>query len=151
MHPQKTLAVAVVAVYESTRAAWSSTVERPSRGKPMNNLQLADSLCAASSALRDARRLHVKSFGTLIPHVFMSDVLARVGCCLLAVPADAVADPNREIVAILESLEHGMMAGDRETRNVIAISFVGDGELEPFFGELRPMLGPKVRAQMQGK
>jgi hypothetical protein len=124
--------------------------DRVPRGKPMNNLQLVESLCAASTALNEARRTHVKSFGTLIPHVFMTHVLERLGRCLAA-GRGAVVDHRPEIAAILESLERGMAAGDRETRNVISISFVSDGELEPFFAELKLLLGPRVRAQVQGK
>jgi hypothetical protein len=121
-----------------------------SRGKPMNNAQLVESLCAASPVLDEARRTHVKSFGTLIPHVFMSNVLARAGTCVAA-GRKAIVDHRPELDAILGSLEEGMTCGDRETRNVIAISFVSDGELEPFFGALKPFMGPKVRAQLQGK
>jgi hypothetical protein len=126
-------------------------LDRAPRGRPMNNLQLVESLCAASSVLNEARRTHVKSFGTLIPHVFMSNVLARVGCCLAAGGGKPVADLRPEIAAILETLEQGMAVGDRETRNVISISFVSDGELEPFFAELKLLLGPRVRAQLQGR
>jgi hypothetical protein len=28
---------------------------------------------------------------------------------------------------------------------------VSDGELEPFFGELKTLMGPRVLAQLQGK
>lgn len=114
-------------------------------------MQLADRLCEVSTALSQARQTHVKSFGTLIPHVFMSDVLAHVGFCLLPGTGPAVAGYRAEIDGILESLESAMTVGDRETRNVIAISFVHDGELEPFFDEIKPLLGPKVRAQLQFK
>jgi hypothetical protein len=113
-------------------------------GKPMNNRELADNLCAASIALRETRRVHVKSYGTLIPHVFMGDVLARIGRCL----DDAKREP--EVAAILGALENGMSTGDRETRNVISLSFVADGELESFFAVLRPLLGPKVRSAIRG-
>lgn len=130
---------------------FGSGLERVPRGKPMNNLQLVESLCAVSTVLNEARRTHVKSFGTLIPHVFMSNVLARAGCCLLAGANKAIVDHRPELIGILDSLEHGMAAGDRETRNVIAISFVSDGELEPFFGELKTLMGPRVLAQLQGK
>lgn len=123
---------------------------RKHHGRPMNNRELADNLCTASIALREARRQHVKHFGTLIPHVFMGDVLARIGWCLDdgKVPP---ADHETEIAAILEALERGMFSGDRETRNVISLSFVGDGELEAFFARLRPRLGPRVSAQLRGR
>lgn len=123
---------------------------RTARGRPMNNLQLVENLCAGSIVLTEARRTHVKSFGTLIPHVFMGDVLARVGTCILA-GGKAITEHGPELAAILESLEQGLAAGDRETRNVISISFVNDGELEPFFGQLKQLMGPRVRAQLQGR
>ena len=117
--------------------------------KPINNRELADSLCVISATLRDVRKVHVRSFGTLIPHVFMSDVLARVGSCVGARGAAAIEEHRAEVAGILQSLEHGMAGGDRETRNVIAISFAGDAQLEPFFAELEPLLGPRLRAQLE--
>ena len=124
--------------------------QRARRGKPTNNRELADSLCAVSAALREVRKVHVRSFGTLVPHVFMSEVLARVGSCVRARGASAAEDHGAEIAGILQSLESAMDSGDRETRNVISISFAGDAELEPFFAELEPLLGPRVRAQVGG-
>jgi hypothetical protein len=119
--------------------------------KPTTNVELVDALCRISAPLREAHRDHLASFGTLVPHVFMGAVLAYVGSSLAAKKAKADAPLPAEIAQILESLERGMDAGDRETRNVISMSFVSDGELEPFFEMLKPVLGPKVRAQLQGK
>lgn len=42
---------------------------RTPSGKPMNNLELVEKLCAVSVPLREARRVHIQSFGTLVPHV----------------------------------------------------------------------------------
>ena len=114
-------------------------------GRAMNNVQLADGLCATSTALSEARRRHLSQHGTLLPHVFMSDVLARVGSCL-ELSAEAA---GTEVEDIMVLLEHGMAAGDRETRNVIAMSFVWDGEQQPFFSRMKPLLGPRARAQLR--
>ncbi|HXS53879.1 MAG TPA: hypothetical protein VN782_15195 [Usitatibacter sp.] len=114
----------------------------------MNTRELADRLCAISGFLRDVRSVHLRSFGTLVPRIFMSEVLARVGACLGARGANPAEADRVEIAGILESLEDGMLRGDRETRNVIAISFAGDAEVQPFFARLAPLLGPKVRAQL---
>jgi hypothetical protein len=117
----------------------------------MNNADLVESLCSASVALREARRSHLKSFGTLIPHVFMTDVLARVGYCLSLDRGEEFVKHRDEAGSILAALEKGLAEGERETRNVIAVSFVNDAELELFFEDVRPLLGPRLQAQLQGK
>ena len=117
----------------------------------INNLQLANDLCAVSSALREVRRVHVHSFGALVPHVFMGSVLSHVGKCLFANLGREPFRDCREVASILEALEDGMANGDRETRNVVAISFVRDAELEPFFGLLRPLMGPKMAVQLRDR
>jgi hypothetical protein len=124
---------------------------RTPSGKPMNNIELVEDLCAVSAPLREARRVHMESFGTLIPHVFMAAVLARVGQCLLKGSPDAREQHRPELVGILAALEHGMKSGDRETRNVIAISFVRDSEVELFFAELKQWLGPQSLGQTRGR
>jgi len=117
----------------------------------MTNVELVESLCRISVPLREARRLHLESYGTLVPHVFMSDVLKRMGECLVAARAHPAADQTAEVRGIAEVLEQGMTEGDRETCNVIALSFTRDSELESFHRELVPLLGPKTRAQLKGK
>jgi len=119
--------------------------------KPMTNAELVESLCAASVALREARRSHLRSFGTLIPHVFMTDVLARVGFCLSLDRGEEIGKHRDEAGSILQALERGLAEGHQETRNVIAVSFVNDAELELFFEDVRPLLGPRLQAQLQGK
>lgn len=126
-------------------------VARALRGRPMTNAELVDSLCQVSIPLRESRRVHIKAYGTLIPHVFMGDVLKRIGVCLLAGAKNALASHGPEMHGILKALEHGIAEGDRETRNVIAISFARDSEVELFFDELLPLLGPRTRAQLEGQ
>jgi hypothetical protein len=126
-------------------------MSQPGRGKPMTNADLVENLCSASPALYEARRRHLESLRILIPHVFMSDVLARVGICVALQRAEGRGVHRAEAAAILAQLERGLAEGDRETRNVIAVSFVNDSELELFFEELRPLLGPRMGAQLQGR
>ena len=116
---------------------------RPSR--PISNRELVESLCEVSVPLREAMRIHMLAYGTLVPHIFMSDVLKRIGACLFQ------TTQATEIRGIVDVLERGMVEGDRETRNVIAISFTRDSEVELFFHKLEPLLGPRTRAQLNGK
>jgi hypothetical protein len=115
--------------------------------RPTNNRDLVDDLCAGSGALREMRRVHMESFGNLIPHVFMGDVLGYVGRCMAG---DAKSD-GADVEAILRALEGALASGDRETRNVISISFARDAQLETFFTQLKPLLGARLRAMLDGK
>ena len=117
----------------------------------MTNVELVDSLCAVSTPLSEARRLHMNAYGCLIPHVFMGYVLQRIGECLGERTSVDSAVNRGEVEGILAALERGMAAGGRETRNVIALSFTRDSELEAFFEELRPLMGPFTRAQLAGR
>jgi hypothetical protein len=124
---------------------------RAPASKPMNNLELARDLCAVSTSLRETRLTHVKAFGALIPHVFMAAVLARVGRCLPKGSRTAMEHQHGELQGIVDVLERGMQVGDRETRNVITLSFVRDGEVESFFDDLKTWLGPYTLGQVRGK
>jgi len=121
--------------------------QRPSR--PLSNVELAESLCQVSVPLREAKRVHMLAYGVLVPHIFMADVLKRIGACLAE--TGTPAGERTEIQDIMDVLERGMVDGERETRNVITMSFTRDSELEPFFDKLTPLLGPATRAQLYGK
>ena len=110
-----------------------------------------ESLCSVSIALREARRVHLRRYGTLLPHVFMAEVLRRIGACLASHAMNGATDHANEMRGILEAIESGMSDGDRETRNVIALSFARDSEVELFFQQLLPMMGPHTRAQIAGR
>jgi hypothetical protein len=109
----------------------------------VHNAQLAERLCVDSAALRAAHARHLATHGNLIPHIFMAEVLARAGVCVLA-PDSGPA--RGELGALLTTLEQAMDGGDRETCSVVCISFIWDGESEPFFAALKPMLGPRLTA-----
>jgi hypothetical protein len=113
----------------------------------MTNADLVGLLSSSSVALREARRLHVRNFGGLVPHVFMSEVLARVGHCLE--PGRGRRARMEEAEGILQVLERGLAEGERSTHDVIALSFVNDAELEAFFDQLVPLLGPLLRKQLR--
>jgi len=120
-------------------------------GNGMDNTELVEGLCKASVPLREARRVHLRYYGVLIPHVFMAEVLKRVGHCLSSGVSHGFEAHGPELGGILEMLERAMAEGDRETRNVVALSFARDSETELFFDELLPLLGPKTRAQLSGR
>src|SRR5690349_2138159 len=94
--------------------------------RPMDNIELVERLCEASVPLRESKRLHIAVYGTLVPHIFMAEVLKRIGVCLSSGVRHALASHGPEVLGILEVLELGMTQGERETRNVIAISFSRD-------------------------
>jgi hypothetical protein len=114
----------------------------------VDNVKLADKLCGDSANLHTTRARHLELHGNLIPHVFMGEVLARAGACILP-GAENAGDRRAELSRIIATLEHAMGGGDRETCSVICISFVWDAEGEPFFAALRPMLGPLLSARVR--
>ena len=79
----------------------------------------------------------------------MAEVLEYVGDCLRADAQAVSLAHGHEVAAIVECMEEGMAQGDRETRNAIALSFARDAELESFFHHLRPLMGPRLRAQLK--
>jgi hypothetical protein len=116
-----------------------------SRERVVDNAQLAARLCVDSVDLCAAHARHRATHGNLIPHEFMAEVLARAGACATAEDENA-GHRRAELASILTTLEDAMAGGDRETCSVICISFVWDGEAEPFFPALRPLLGPRLGA-----
>jgi hypothetical protein len=117
----------------------------------MNNRDLAALLCAASTTLAEAHRRHLAAYGTLIPHVYMGEVLGHVGRRFGEVGRTGAWELDGELGTILGALDRAVAEGDRETRNVVALSFVRDGELEWFFAQLRPHFGPALRMQLTGR
>jgi len=113
---------------------------------PLNNFELVEKLCAASPALSVTCRRHVRGLGSIVPHVFMADVLARVGDCMTAATAKGRQALRPEVVAILAVLELAAVSADIETRRVITSSFVNAAERLKFFAKLRPMLGLRLAA-----
>jgi hypothetical protein len=112
----------------------------------LNNLDLIEQLSAVSPALGEARREQVNALGSMVPHVFMAKVLARVGECLMHASPLERDQLRPEVVAILAVLENAAASADGETRGVIGRSFLGDGKRKEFFAELRPMLGSRLAA-----
>lgn len=111
-------------------------------GRPLGNGELADGLCSISSAIRELRRVHLEHYETLIPHVFMGEVLAHAGAlCRVGAREEEVL----EVAAILRMLEQGMAYGSHETRSVIAMSFVSDGQQELFYTALAHGFGPRLK------
>jgi len=74
-----------------------------------------------------------------------------MGQCLAGGTTNGLTEGASEMRGILDAIETGMTEGDRETRNVIALSFARDSELEHFFTQLMPMMGPQTRAQLGGR
>ena len=112
----------------------------------LNILDLIEQLSAVSPALGEARREHVNALGSMVPHVFMAKVLARVGECLSHESPIGREQLQPEVVAILAVLDHAAGSSDGETCRLIARSFLGDAKRKEFFTELRPLLGSKLAA-----
>ena len=123
-----------------------AVVRRHDSGKSLNRLELVELLSAASPVLALTRRSHVRSFGCIVHHVFLAEVLSRIGDCLG--PAARAGD-QAEAQALLAAVEHAIERGDRETKDLVARSFARESSQQPFFGELKPLVGPRLRALLR--
>lgn len=125
-----------------------AVVRRRDSGKPLNRLELVELLCAASPALALTRRAHVRSFGCLVHHVFLAEVLSWTGDCLG--PAAHRGD-RAQVQALLAAVEDAIERGDRETKALIAGSFAHESSRQPFFAELRSIMGPRLHALLRAR
>ena len=71
----------------------------------------------------------------------MADLLRYVGARI------GVSGTDKELKLILGVLDEALRVADPETENAIAVSFVEHIETEPFFKQLEPLLGPRLRAE----
>ena len=122
-----------------------AVLRRCESGKAINRLELVELLSTASASVAATRRTHVHSFGFLVPHVFVSEVLARIGACL-GVGAEALPGDHAEVHALVAAMERGMHRGDPETKDLVKRSFLQESARQPFFERLKPFIGPKLEA-----
>lgn len=121
---------------------------RHASGKALNRLDLIERLSAVSPALALKQRSHVRSFGFLVHHVFLADVLSRIGDCLG--PAAQVGD-DAEARALLATVERGIERGDAETKDLLAQCFEQESGQQPFFEALKPLAGPRLHALLRAR
>lgn len=78
----------------------------------------------------------------LLPHLLMADLLRFVETFFIVKDLNSSALLTRqELKDILKILEDAIQKKDEETKNVIAVSFLEHLWLEPYFLDLKPMLG----------
>ena len=118
----------------------------------MTPSELFEQVVETVPAFDAVRTEHLDDNDELLAHLLMADLLRFVGLAFGQANTLGVtfAPPSRKDVSeILDILERGLTAGNPETENAIAVSFVEDIETEPFFPELEPLLGPRVRTELQ--
>lgn len=125
-----------------------AVVRRRESGRPLNRLELVELISAVSPALALKRRAHVRSFGCLVHHVFLAEVLSWTGDCLG--PA-APMDDRAQAQALLAAVEDAIERGDRETKALIARSLAHESRQQPFFAELKSIMGPRLRALLRAR
>jgi hypothetical protein len=93
---------------------------------------------------------HLNYNDELLPHLLMADVGRAVGSFFTENANLSVGRPTEmELRAVLSVLNAGMVEGDLDTINVVAVSFVEHLWLEPYFASLEPMLGPALRIELE--
>jgi len=94
-------------------------------------------------------REHLRDNDELLPHLLMSDLLRYIGSHFSGNAYMDALPPNPEqIRAILALLDSEIACHNADTENLIAVSFIEHIEMEPFFLQLRPYLGPALLAEL---
>ena len=136
----------IVVLRGTSPAADGAVLARHPSRHALNNLELAERLGAVSPALAALRIVHVRTFGWMVPHLFMGEVLAYVDACLSPASGGQGAARRADVQAILGVLEAATATADRETRHVIASSFLAAARRGPSYAELEPLLGRGILA-----
>jgi hypothetical protein len=98
-------------------------------------------LVAAVPRLRGLLNEHVHDQGELLPHVFFGDV-ARA----LATTPESRSVPRSELEDALAFMERGLHDGEPSVQELIVASFLENVPPRELRTDIRPMLGPALRA-----
>ncbi len=92
---------------------------------------------------------HLADNGDRLPHILMADVGRFVSSYFTTEEAVALERPSKdELQQVLNVLGDALLDGDDETQNVVAVSFVVNLWLEPFYENLWPFLGQQILAEI---
>ena len=93
---------------------------------------------------------HLRDNGELLAHVLMADLLRYIGSYFTRSSTIGAEPPTAaEVRTMLQVLDAAMDNANSATENAIAVSFVEGIEGEPFFSRLAPLLGPRLRAELE--
>lgn len=116
----------------------------------MTPMEMFDRATVAAPAFGALVNEHYRDYGELLAHVLMADLLRFVGSHFTgnALP-EAPPPTTREVNEILMVLDSAIATGSPDTENVIAVSFIENIEVEPFFEKLSPLLGANLRGELE--
>jgi hypothetical protein len=88
--------------------------------------------------------LHIADYKSLLPHVFMADVV-----CFVLAEVDNPAK-HAQLKRLFAHLERGLSEGSEEVKTLIVTSFAENliGETERL-QKMWPMIGPKLRSEIK--
>ncbi len=93
---------------------------------------------------------HLRDNDELLAHVLMADLLRYVGSHFTRSSTIPAQPPTAEEVrTMLQVLDGAIAQPNSTTGNAIAVSFLEGIESESFFNRLAPLLGPRLRAELQ--
>ena|SRR2546426_12836162 len=92
---------------------------------------------------------HMRDNDELLAHVLMSDLLRYIASHFTGLSTVPAVPPTAaEVRTMLQVLDAAMENANSATENAIAVSFIEGIESEPFLNRLAPLLGPRLRAEL---
>ena len=107
----------------------------------METHALFERVCIAAPAFRAVMAEHLREYGELLGHVLMADLRRFVGKELNR------SSSHEEVRQVLLILDEALLAGNKEVKNMIAVSLLEHIATETFYRRLVPLLGANLRAE----
>ncbi len=151
--------VIVVTSIEAADKYFEPDAFKATRGSNMANMALAfrnhmspsevfAQISVVSPAFERVTKEHHSDNSELLPHLLMGDLLRYLGAYFQAHKNKLAPSSLDEVQVILALLDAAMVSGNAETENVVAVSFIENVDTEPFFEQLRPLLGIALRREL---
>ncbi len=112
--------------------------------------QLFKRITMAAPGFKAVINDHLRDNGELLAHVLMADLLRYIGSHFTRSSTVPAEPPTAaEVQTMLQVLDGAMENANSATENAIAVSFIEGIESEPFFNRLAPLLGPRLRTELE--
>jgi hypothetical protein len=111
--------------------------------------QFFSEVVRASPSFETVRADHLVFYGEFLGHVLIADLWRFLASHYSGELVEGAKAPSeREIQEVFRLVERGLLEGDGDTENMIAVSFIEGCEGEDWYGNLAPYFGDAMKAEL---